>query len=68
MEVGSNTNMKKDTKQGGKMSIAANGSKASYVASASDAHFTLMCYTANGEPVQQDGANYNGRQRCDLAG
>jgi hypothetical protein len=51
-ECGSNTNMKKDSRQGGKRGIAEINQPAYIDASTSDFHYTVMGFTAStGEPV-----------------
>ena len=46
-EVGSNTNMKKDKRQGGKRKISIKGQASSYQGSTGDTHYTVMCFTAS---------------------
>jgi hypothetical protein len=51
-ETGSNTNMKKDGKQGGKRGIAERGFGAEVECSIADCHYTVLPFTAaTGDPV-----------------
>jgi hypothetical protein len=51
-EVGNNTNMKDDGRVGGERLLKAKGRKAEVTAATSEAHFTVLGFTAaNGEPV-----------------
>ena len=51
-EVGKNTNMKNDGKVGGEQLLKEKGQRANITAATSDAHFTVLGFTAaTGEPV-----------------